>query len=184
MLDIEIFENDCSAIKRKKKSLLEKFKVTQTKQIEEANLLAVYLLSLGRKKEAKKLLLSYACNIPYSETYFERWEAACMALMLLSGLESTEEAKRLRSIMLKEEVLLTEGPKISLFFSFLKQYESDLREISEDIPKGESLKLYGYYFQLFKYYIFVAKEFDFKECDIKLAKEKQLETSESICRLL
>ena len=62
MLEIEILDDDCGPIKRKKASLLEKFKPTQTKQIEEANLLAVYLLAQDRYEEAKKLLQSYAAG--------------------------------------------------------------------------------------------------------------------------
>jgi len=183
MLDIEELEDDCGPIKKKKASLIGKFKPTQTKKIRDANLLAVFLLAQGRNQEAKKLLVSYACNIPISEIYFERWEAACQAIVMLSLLyrgDSTNEADRLRRLVLNDEIFLTEGPKESLFFSLLKQYECELKNDAFELQKSELLSLYGQYYQIFAYYFLVGSEYNFKAEDIELAGEK---CEEILCEL-
>lgn len=81
-IEIEQSNEDTAFIKRKKASVSKKYGPTRSKSIEEANELAVYLFALGRLEEAEVLLKSFSEKSPFVHPRYERWEAACYAMLL------------------------------------------------------------------------------------------------------
>ena len=105
-------------------------------------------------------------------------------LSLLEKSDDPDEAARLKDLVLEEEIFLTEGPKESLMFSYLKQYETDLKANASELPKGELLSLYGMYYQIFAYYCLVGSDYKLKIKDTELASTKCAEIlSELKCQL-
>lgn len=100
-MTITIIEHpqDSAFIKRRKKSLLKKYSPTRSRSLEEANHLAVYLYSLERSDEAEQLLDSYCEYSPFEKPRYERWEAACFAMLFNAHIKqekgAQDESKRL-----------------------------------------------------------------------------------------
>lgn len=86
-IDIKIIESDSKSLKRKKESVSKKYSPTRSKSLEAANELAVILFSLGRKDESLEMLKSYSEKSPLEVPRYERWEAACYAMLLQSHIE-------------------------------------------------------------------------------------------------
>jgi hypothetical protein len=159
MLNVVDEEIDNAFLRRKKKSVRNKFKPTQSKTIEEANLLCVWLIVVGRKREAYDLLKSYATEIPYDEFRWERWEATCKAILLLSYLEqekgNIEQSNRLNSIVLNQDYVVGDHyeDRRKLFWEHVKGYNSVPGMIEPCALKHNDLCIiYAEHFQEFMYF--------------------------------
>lgn len=162
---------DNSFLKRKKKSIRNKFKPTQSKTIEEANLLAVYLILLARDDEAYKLLKSYAEEIPYNEHRWHRWEATCKAILLLSYLEKStgnnKESERLCKVVLNRDYEAGRDDKLRLFWETVEGFNGAQSIIQrEGLKQNDTCIIYAETYQLFLYFEQLSPYFpEFKETD-------------------
>ncbi len=159
MLNVVDEKKDNAFLRRKKKAVLNKFKPTQSKTIEETNLLCVWLIVIGRKNEAYDLLKSYATKIPYDEFRWERWEAACKAILLLSYLEQEkgdkEESNRLNSIVLNQDYVVGEHyeDRQKLFWEYVEGYNSVPGMIDPcELKHNDLCIIYAEHFQEFMYF--------------------------------
>lgn len=171
MLKLIETESDNAFLRRKKKSLSKKFKPTQSKTIEEANALAVYLIVLERLDEAHQLLASYAEQIPYVEHRWERWEATCKAILLLSFLESGKdnetESNRLCQIVLNQDYEIGRDDKQKLFWETIEGFNAAQSLIDhEELGQNDICMIYAETFQSFIYFQQLGSAFGiFKETD-------------------
>ena len=171
MLTLVDNDQDNAFLKRKKKSIRNKFKPTQSNTIEEANLLAVYLVVIGRTDEAHKLLKSYAEEIPYDEHRWERWEATCKAILLLSSLEQNlgnkQESERLCKIVLNNDYEVGGDDKIKLFWKAIEGFNAAQLIIEcEELKQNDTCKIYAETYQSFLYFEQLSPHFGvFKQSD-------------------
>ena len=98
MIAIKHGSNDCKFIKRRKTSVLMKYKNTHSRSIEEASELSVYLYAVGDVKQAEELLESFCEQSPFNQFKPQRWEAVGEAILFNAYIKSEKnptESKRL-----------------------------------------------------------------------------------------
>lgn len=129
MIAIEENDLDTKFVARRKTAVLKKYKPTNSRSLEEANELAVYIYSLNREDETEKLLESYCEESPFVNPRFERWEAACFAMLFNADLKkkkgNIEEYERLMAIIINDYF----NP-----FNWFK--EGDLDEFIASVSRG------------------------------------------------
>ena len=102
MIDVSENETDSTFLKRRKRVVLKKYSPTKSKSLEEANELAVYIYATDRAEEAEQLLDSYSEKSPWENPRYERWHAACYAMLFSAYFKKKKgnfvEHRRLVSI--------------------------------------------------------------------------------------
>ena len=102
MISIKQGSNDCTFIKRRKTSVLKKYKNTHSRSIEEASELSVYLYAVGDEKQAEELLESFCEQSPFDQFRPQRWEAVGEAILFNAYIKNEKnptESKRLINII-------------------------------------------------------------------------------------
>lgn len=190
MLEVAESELDNAFIRRKKKALLKKFIPTQSKTIEEANCLVVYLLVLERATEAYDLLVSYAEKIPYDQNRRERWEATCKAILLLAFIERSrgndEVSDKLNQVVLSQDYEVGRDDKVYWFWRQIEGFNAAHSLIvSEGLKQNDTCLIYAESYQEFVYYKQLMPAFGvFKKTDDLLLQANFSDLNEKLFRAI
>ena len=188
VLNVIESELDNAFMRRKKKALLKKFKPTQSKTIEEANCLVVYLLVLDRTTEAYDLLISYAEKIPYDQNRWERWEATCKAILLLAFMERSrgndEVSDKLNQVVLNQDYEVGRDDKVYWFWRQIEGFNAaHSLVVSEELKQSDTCLIYAETYQGFVYLKQLMPAFGvFKETDELILQENFSDLSEKLYR--
>lgn len=109
-LNLSVSEHDLPVIRRMKKSLLKRFKITSENDISEATKLANYLYAIGEVEEATNLIDSFV-RVYYQEEEGHLWSANAQAIVLMSfiaGINSdVEEQEKYRNLIRDNDICST-----------------------------------------------------------------------------
>lgn len=173
MLNIVDREEDNAFLRRKKKSVRNRFKLTRAGTIEAANLLCAWLAVIGRTGEARDILRDYAEHIPLEKSRWERAEAACKAMLLLAWLEKRHgnraESERLSQWALTQWLITgsRSEDKKALFWRQVEGFNmvTEMIEFCE-MKHNDICVVYAEHFLEFLYFEQLGEHFDsFSETD-------------------
>ncbi|MCK0152128.1 hypothetical protein MWU49_00285 [Alcanivorax sp. S6407] len=167
MLSIVDKEADNAFLRRKKMSVRNKFKPTQSATIEEANLLCTWLAVTGRTDEACDILRGYAEKIPLERSRRERAEAACKAMLLLAWLEKKRgnkaESDRLSQWALTQDLITgaRREDKKTLFWRHVEGFNTVAEMIDFcDMKHNDICVIYAEHLLEFVYFAQLGEHFE------------------------
>ena len=154
MLNIKVNPMDSIFIKRRKKSVQTKFKATQSRTIEEASELSVYIYSLGNELEAEELLNSFSEESPYNEHRPQRWAAVGEAILFNAYIKKLNgemgECERLKKIIVTHDYDPIPGGK-DKYLPRLKESLNSGIEMWDSVTKHEKCQIIAQSFLLCVY---------------------------------
>ena len=154
MIDIIITEHDSEFISNKKRRLLKKFRDSSEKDIDNANVLSVFLTAHGRKNEAVGLLKSYIPSLAELDGDHRAWASVTRGILHLIYLEGASDS----NLVIKAREFFYENPFGTdyEYFDFLVvDYEAINQYYKENGDYNLRVSIVAEYYMMLLYFIVI-----------------------------